>query len=1077
MSKVVQKNKTFTREQLRDHVHSIHNFIRNAGAGYGMTALKMFNIFYSLKLLDGKIGEIGLPNEYNWSSINKIKDDTLFKTLIIQLINKLRNICLGEDTVANPLKDDVVNIYDVFDDMPKTTNKQIENIRKLISNLLDKCTPAPNDNKDKVYFIYHQIPEISDNKFYRKLFNKIEELDPINNFDIKGKVYEYFIGRDESAISDLGAYFTDRHITNFIMENLPIQIINGQIPTMIDPFGGSGGMTISFANYLNTKYIDRFDWNTNFSNIHHWDMAEDVVKIAGIEYFSICNNFPSTNNFSKGNSFSCKIKPEYDFCISNPPYGGDKSKKTSEIIKKEYIIEFNKKYIESYKKQLIEELDLDTKNDIKIFNKIFDNIEKSDDLLDEYELDKNIHNEEILKIIKLNQQNEQLNKEIKDIVEKTKEEQVNYSTCSKSIKDYIKKITDSTDKLNRNRIIELCKNDPIIKSYGEALEKKSFKERQSKDYDFRDKESCSLVLLMGLLAEGGTCVGVLKEGVFFDSKYSTIRNYLVNNFNIKEIISVPQDQFENTTTKTSIIIFCNDGTTTNINFYELDVKKRKDILTKYDEEQGHIITEMKDEIYSVDKKFICSATYDEISNIKYELNKNKEPNFNISYSLNSKDYKNEIIVCPDGYELKKLSDIIEYKQKSKRAASFAKQDGKYTFYTSSDTIKKCSEQDFNDNQSKLIFGTGGRGSLFIDNKFSCSADNFVCITDNEHITLYLYLYIKYNWNNFVKNMFNGSTLGHINKERLNNLQIPFPSDISKIESLLDEIKELHELITKTENLIPIKEKEICESIKRITDNEECDEFKLGEVCEINTGDNKFSKNINSIYPVYGGGGISSYSDNYNREGFNILISRVGNFNIKFMNNKFYLNENGYTCEKVIVNKYLLGYILINNIEYIKQNYLNKTNQGVVNKTNLYKLPIKIPKNKSTIDTLQNYFDEIDELKQNLTKYNTDYKLKLDELFKDFPKSETEIEQVEEIKEETKIEETIEEIIDDIVYEPKKKSTRAKEEIIDDIVDEPKKKSTKPKKTKEDIVDEPKKKSTTKSKKIINDTVVEKSKKK
>ena len=35
------------------------------------------------------------------------------------------------------------------------------------------------------------------------------------NVQLSGKIYEYFIGRDETAISELGAYFTDRHITKY----------------------------------------------------------------------------------------------------------------------------------------------------------------------------------------------------------------------------------------------------------------------------------------------------------------------------------------------------------------------------------------------------------------------------------------------------------------------------------------------------------------------------------------------------------------------------------------------------------------------------------------------------------------------------------------------------------------------------------------------------------------------------------------------------------------------------------------------------------------------------------------------
>ena len=70
-----------------------------------------------------------------------------------------------------------------------------------------------------------------------------------------------------------------------------------------------------------------------------------------------------------------------------------------------------------------------------------------------------------------------------------------------------------------------------------------------------DKESASLALLMDLVEKDGHVVGVLKEGVFFNSVYKNLRNYLVNNFNVISITSVPADVFENTTTKTSIIYF------------------------------------------------------------------------------------------------------------------------------------------------------------------------------------------------------------------------------------------------------------------------------------------------------------------------------------------------------------------------------------------------------------------------------------------------------------------------------------------------------------------------------------------
>jgi type I restriction-modification system DNA methylase subunit len=122
----------------------------------------------------------------------------------------------------------------------------------------------------------------------------------------------------------------------------------------------------------------------------------------------------------------------------------------------------------------------------------------------------------------LKEQLSRLLKEKKEEESKRKAETtVNLKTCSKRIRDFAKK--HNIDNAN-------------------------------------DKESCSFILLMDLLDDFGVCCAVLKEGVFFDSKYSKIREVLLKNFNVTNVISVPQNAFENTSTKTSIIIFYNKKT-------------------------------------------------------------------------------------------------------------------------------------------------------------------------------------------------------------------------------------------------------------------------------------------------------------------------------------------------------------------------------------------------------------------------------------------------------------------------------------------------------------------------------------
>jgi type I restriction-modification system DNA methylase subunit len=119
----------------------------------------------------------------------------------------------------------------------------------------------------------------------------------------------------------------------------------------------------------------------------------------------------------------------------------------------------------------------------------------------------------------------------------------------------------------------------------------------------KDKESVSLLLMMMLLKNNGTAVGVLKEGIFFDNKYNFLRKHLVENFNIKKIISVDSSQFENTSTKTSIILFENTGKTETIKFNELIVDKEEKTEFHFDKDKKIFILEsLQDRIKNVYEK-------------------------------------------------------------------------------------------------------------------------------------------------------------------------------------------------------------------------------------------------------------------------------------------------------------------------------------------------------------------------------------------------------------------------------------------------------------------------------------------
>jgi restriction endonuclease S subunit len=270
-------------------------------------------------------------------------------------------------------------------------------------------------------------------------------------------------------------------------------------------------------------------------------------------------------------------------------------------------------------------------------------------------------------------------------------------------------------------------------------------------------------------------------------------------------------------------------------------------------------------------------------------------------------------------------------------------------------------------------------------------------------------------------MFNGSVIGNISKDRLNNLQIPFPIDIKSIKSLLNQIETIHSNIIDLNNQIPIKEKEICMNIKKIIEEEDCDEFKLGDICEIKSGKAIKSNNRNgNLYPYYAANGISGYIDEYIFDGNYILCAQDGSIGATHLvNNKFYASNHVWVLKTNNFNTYYVYYIL----KYIK-NYSDITSGSVIpklTKEKIEKIEISIPKDKSIILDLEKEFQMIDNYKETLAKLNIDYKLKLDELFRDFPNTEN-----DEIIEESI---TTKETNDDIIIESKKKLTKKTDNIV------------------------------------------------
>lgn len=120
--------------------------------------------------------------------------------------------------------------------------------------------------------------------------------------------------------------------------------------------------------------------------------------------------------------------------------------------------------------------------------------------------------------------------------------------------------------------------------------------------------------------------------------------------------------------------------------------------------------------------------------------------------------------------------------------------------------------------------------------------------------------------------------------------------------------------------------------------------KLGDICEIESGTYITKKtSVEGPYPVYGGGSVSAYISEYNREAkYVIAKDGVSQECVRFVPGKFYLNHHGWTFKvKDNILYHYLGYWLLNN-QHMIYNLATGTAQKGVNQISFYNIQIPLP---------------------------------------------------------------------------------------------------------------------------------------
>ena len=452
------------------------------------------------------------------------------------------------------------------------------------------------------------------------------------------------------------------------------------------------------------------------------------------------------------------------------------------------------------------------------------------------------------------------------------------------------------------------------------------------------------------LEENGLCIIVLPDGKIFESNsksYVKFRKWLCSVVNINVILKVPKNTFEHTGIKTNVVIFKKNGKTDNIQFLK---------------------------------------TNKECNEIKTIFNVNENELKQKNYSLDVSDYIEEVDERDYECKMYKLGDVCEFKN-GQNITKKKMVKGDYKVIGGGQKEFGYHNK-YNINENTIIISKDGAYAGYVSKypeKIFVSNHGIYISKIYENIVNenYVYKYLK-SVQSMIYELQTGVGQPGINIHQLNTLKIPVPplniqeEIINKLDEIETNIKTIRERNKQIE-----KEKEFFKLYHRYMEKRKLLKTgvvkTLGDICEIKQGSAlKKKKIIDGIYKVIGGGKVIGTHNKFNRNEYEITITRVGDMTINFMKEKYFLTDNGFSIKANAsqLTKFIYYYML-NNDNKFKSHYIG-IGQQVISKTNLTNIEISIP----SLEVQQQLIEIYKEIEEQHIKLDNDInenKLYIDKL--------------------------------------------------------------------------------------------------
>lgn len=294
------------------------------------------------------------------------------------------------------------------------------------------------------------------------------------------------------------------------------------------------------------------------------------------------------------------------------------------------------------------------------------------------------------------------------------------------------------------------------------------------------------------LKEGGRMAIVLPDGILTNATLQYVRDFIMNNFKINAIVSIPQTAFSHygAGVKCSLLFL----TKSIKNKEDYDIFMAQAEYVGYDATGREIEQNDLNEIFNNYKNFIEKKNFklnDKCFLIKFNSIKSNKRIDAFYYSLGNIFYKSK------KFENKKLSDLVNI-QKGETITSDTKEDGNIPVIAGGQ-IPAYYNNKSNYKGNVITISASGAYSGFVwwhDNPIWASDCNVLTEKSKEANIKYIYHILKFNQENIYK-LQRGSAQPHVYASDLSEIPIPKPN-IETQNKIIEIMKEANLLKEKLE---------------------------------------------------------------------------------------------------------------------------------------------------------------------------------------------------------------------------------------------------------------------------------------